>query len=478
MRYEKDLVSICLPVYNGEHYLDGAIESALSQSHQNLELLIFDDFSSDHSLKIIERYAAQDNRIHYWRTARRQGLFETFNQCMGQARGEYIKPFTQDDILRSTALAKCVAKLEAEPTVALVSVGYEVMDARSNILKGLGKSAEADTFEPNSLILASEVLNQCLFPLHNHIGEISSIMFRAEHQGTGFDTRLHQFADIDYWLRILMRGDYISIAGAYAFVRHHLGSAAVNNTRNMMGASDLIKIGRKFSRVIEACGKSEEIFLDLSIPAYIAQLEELLTDGTIDGERLRKADDLRRRAETNSAHEASASATAAFSALASALAGGDVSCVAFEPRPTETATEMLQDLIDFREFAFHAVRLLTRAAQKPTYTLVQAEPSASSETKQLAKSEDDAKVQAQAAVEKEVAQFSPSGKNGSGVASGYRDMAIQEIEFQTVGATKPTPNYVNNVLTSTAKADQQTNARTPRKRGHVHSEESFSASEN
>jgi glycosyltransferase involved in cell wall biosynthesis len=361
MRFKPGLVSVLLPVYNGERYLDGAIESILSQTYENLELIIIDDFSIDHSLEIIEGYAAKDRRINHWRNARRLGLLETYNLCLGQAQGEYIKPFSQCDLLRTPAVAKCVHYLMNEPTASLVTIGYELMDVRSNLLNATDEQEKNFAFAQRTLVPSGEVLDRCLFPLTNHLGEPTVVMYRAQHQGTGFDSRLHQFADIEYWLRIIMQGDYVSIPETYAFVRRHLGSTAVSNSRNLMGACDLIKIARKYSRVIEACGKSEEEFLDLSIASYILSIEEQISDGTISAEHLRRADDLRKRSNANSAYDANVSATTAFSALASALVGGDVSYVSFSSEATENAGSMLQDLIDFREFSFHAMRLLVQA---------------------------------------------------------------------------------------------------------------------
>ena len=456
MRFRQGLVSVCLPVYNGERYLDGAIESVLTQTYEDLELIIFDDFSTDHSLEIIEGYAAKDRRISHWRNARRLGLYETFNQCLAQANGQFIKPFSQDDLLRTPALAKCVHQLLLEPTVALATIGYEVMDARSNLLKGADKCQAQDVFEQRTLVAASEVLEKCLFPLTNHLGEVSSIMFRAQDQGSGFDSRLHQFAEIDYWMRILMQGDYLSIPETYAFVRHHLGSAAVNNTRNLMGACDLIKIARKYSRVIEACGKTEEEFLDLSITAYIAQIEELFTDGTVSAQRLRRADDLRARAQINSAHDANASTTAAFSALASALAEGDVSCVSFTPEPTEAATAMLQDLIDFREFSFHTIRLLAKGAITTAGAMAMNKAPAPSFDSWLDASG---------------AFSSPSqGLSGDQIAAEtleaeieYQDITIFEVddqEFEDAGDAKQSRMHkLNHMLTKPLKALQQSAAR-------------------
>src|SRR5271155_20695 len=69
-------VSICLPVYNGEHYLAEAIESALNQTFEDFELLIADDCSQDSSAEIIARFAARDARIRHWRNPHNLGLFE------------------------------------------------------------------------------------------------------------------------------------------------------------------------------------------------------------------------------------------------------------------------------------------------------------------------------------------------------------------------------------------------------------------
>jgi glycosyltransferase involved in cell wall biosynthesis len=362
MSFTPGLVSICLPVYNGEQYLQGAIQSILAQTYQNLELIIFDDFSSDHSLAIIEYFAGLDNRIHHWRNGRRLGLFETYNQCLGQASGEYIKLFSQGDLLHHEAVEACVGQMQAEPSVALVTIGHELIDARGGPIKNPDQEWMKEAFKPFRPIERLEVLEKCLFPLTNHLGEASAVMFRSALQGTGFDSRLHQYAELDYWLRIIMEGDCICLPEAYAHIRHHLGSAAMTNSRNLMGACDLIKIARKFSRVIEACGESEEEFLDQSIGAYVAEVQSMVADGTIAAGPLRRAEDLRARAAMNSSHETSASATVAFSALASALVGGDVSAVSFAAEPNASGAAMLEDLIDFREFAFHAIRLLSQSA--------------------------------------------------------------------------------------------------------------------
>jgi glycosyltransferase involved in cell wall biosynthesis len=100
-------VSICLPVFNGESFLPAAIESVLSQSFSDFELIIVDDCSTDRSLQIIKSYAALDSRIRYSANTEKAGLFGNYNRCIEMSCGEYVKPFAQDDILHSDMRTAC-----------------------------------------------------------------------------------------------------------------------------------------------------------------------------------------------------------------------------------------------------------------------------------------------------------------------------------------------------------------------------------
>lgn len=82
------LVSVLLPVYNAERYLGPAIESILTQTFTDFELLITDDGSSDRSLEILQSYAAQDTRIRLL-SRENKGLIYTLNEMLEQANGEF-----------------------------------------------------------------------------------------------------------------------------------------------------------------------------------------------------------------------------------------------------------------------------------------------------------------------------------------------------------------------------------------------------
>lgn len=92
-----DLISVVLPVYNGEKYLQEAIESILTQTYTNFEFIIINDGSTDNSLEIIEKYKSKDNRVIVI-SRENKGLIVTLNEGIGVAKGKYIARMDQDDI--------------------------------------------------------------------------------------------------------------------------------------------------------------------------------------------------------------------------------------------------------------------------------------------------------------------------------------------------------------------------------------------
>src|SRR5690625_2004214 len=106
-------VSIIMPVYNTELYLEEAIESVLSQSLKDLELIIVDDASTDNSKSIAERYAAADARITSLSLSKNSGgAGKPRNIGIEQARGDYIFFMDSDDIIAKNAMQNTVAAAE------------------------------------------------------------------------------------------------------------------------------------------------------------------------------------------------------------------------------------------------------------------------------------------------------------------------------------------------------------------------------
>jgi glycosyltransferase involved in cell wall biosynthesis len=117
------ILSILLPVYNGSPYLNGVINSVLSQSFQNFELIIINDGSTDDSESIIKKI--DDSRIRYVQQ-QNHGLSATLNIALGLASGEFVARQDQDDISFPLRLQKQVEFLAANPDVGMVGTSAEI----------------------------------------------------------------------------------------------------------------------------------------------------------------------------------------------------------------------------------------------------------------------------------------------------------------------------------------------------------------
>lgn len=112
-------VSIGLPVFNGENFLEEALESLLSQTYQDFELIISDNASTDKTREICEAYAVKDRRIQYYRNETNCGAARNYNLVFELATGDYFKWASHDDVCGPTYLERCVEILDVYPSVAL-----------------------------------------------------------------------------------------------------------------------------------------------------------------------------------------------------------------------------------------------------------------------------------------------------------------------------------------------------------------------
>ncbi len=112
-------VTIGLPVFNGEKYLRATLESILSQTYSDFELIICDNASTDTTPFICRDYLARDKRIRYFRNAKNIGGPANFNRVFNLSSSKYFKWAAYDDIHDSTFLKKCVDILDSNPSINL-----------------------------------------------------------------------------------------------------------------------------------------------------------------------------------------------------------------------------------------------------------------------------------------------------------------------------------------------------------------------
>ena len=127
-RGDAPLVTVALPVYNGEGYLEEALEGLLGQTFSDFELLISDNASTDGTERICREYASRDARIRYFRRPANVGVIANHNALVPLARGRLFKWVGHDDVYEPELLARCVDALEADPSAVLANVGDGVVD--------------------------------------------------------------------------------------------------------------------------------------------------------------------------------------------------------------------------------------------------------------------------------------------------------------------------------------------------------------
>ena len=237
-------VSVLVPVYNGEAFLAECLESILAQDFADMEILIADDASTDGSAALVERYAARDSRIRWWKNPGNPGLGRNFNCCLRAAKGEYIKYVHQDDKLISRlAIRKMVEALDNHPEVSLVNSMSQVLDEHSRVIE-LRKY-----FKPG-VMDGRQVIVKCLERMSNMIGEPSVVMFRREQAARGFNEQLHHWLDLDLWFYLLEQGRFAYVAEPLcAFRRHAAQQSEIDRHSGVVSMENLALFKHWFERL-------------------------------------------------------------------------------------------------------------------------------------------------------------------------------------------------------------------------------------
>ena len=202
-------MSVLMPVFNAERYVEAAVRSVLAQTFRDFELLIIDDGSTDGSLVLLERLAAFDPRIRL-KSRSNEGLIATLNELLGDARGELLARMDADDVCRLTRFERQVRFLEVHPKV--VAVGSRVLFIDSD---GLPLSEGMNCFSHEQI--DAELLKPGLGVVH------PSVMIRAEACKVigGFRADYRHAEDLDFFLRLAEVGHLANMAEPQLDYRVH-----------------------------------------------------------------------------------------------------------------------------------------------------------------------------------------------------------------------------------------------------------------
>ena len=128
-------VTVGLPVYNGARYLERAVRSILSQSYGDFELAISDNCSTDDTEELCRQFEAEDSRVVYLRHDQNRGAAWNYNHLVHQARGDFFKWASHDDLLGIEYLRCCVDVLSREERAVLAYPKTVLIDDTGKVLQ-------------------------------------------------------------------------------------------------------------------------------------------------------------------------------------------------------------------------------------------------------------------------------------------------------------------------------------------------------
>ncbi len=215
------LVSVLLPVYNGERYLAAALASIRRQSFRDFELLVIDDGSTDHSDRIMDAAAADDARIHIIRRGN-TGIVRALNEALAAARGEFIARMDGDDIAHPTRFQQQLDFLHANPGCVMVGCAVRMIDPAGHFLKILRPKLDHVGIVEEALDgNGGALIHPTIFFRHEAVRRLG-----------GYHSQFHGYAeDLDLYLRLSEVGELANLPEPLLDYRVHLNS--YNHTRSV-----------------------------------------------------------------------------------------------------------------------------------------------------------------------------------------------------------------------------------------------------
>jgi glycosyltransferase involved in cell wall biosynthesis len=221
-------VTVFVPVYNGEPFLAETIQSVLTQTFPDFELLVVDDCSTDRSASLVRQFA--DPRIRLVHNDRNRGRSYTRNRGLMLARGEYVAVLDADDVCEPLRLEETVAYLDAHPKVAAVGSAATIVDSAGRALFVLRPPA------------ASDAVRARLFTVNCFIH--SSVSFRRKLvlAAGGYDEQLQQAEDYELFMRLSAKHQLANLDIALVRYRVHDSQVSQRELKEQRRLADRARV--------------------------------------------------------------------------------------------------------------------------------------------------------------------------------------------------------------------------------------------
>ena len=222
------LVSIMIPTYNRPTYFRETLESALSQTYPNIEVIVCDNSTDDRTEELMQAYRA-DVRVRYVRNREAKTKEENFMPFEHLAQGEYLQWCMDDDILLSDKITRMVDAFLSEPTATLVTSIRGVIDGDGAYL---GQWQDAPPIRGRYGCFAGAAVGHIMLTnAASFLGEPSAVLFRrrdlTHHYWRAESRGYLAISDCAMWLELLEKGDAVIFARPLSLYRRHEGQEGV-----------------------------------------------------------------------------------------------------------------------------------------------------------------------------------------------------------------------------------------------------------
>lgn len=226
------LVSVIVPAYNHELYIEDCLKSIVSQTYDNLEIIIINDGSKDNTGLVIEKFIEVQNRKIKYISKENEGLCKTLNMGLKLSKGKYIAFIASDDLWVSTRIEKQINFLENNKNIGLVySDAYFIKDNKKTEIK-------YSDYKPRiSRYFKDSIQNTNIYELllvDNFIIALTVLVRRECYDKAGIFDESLKIEDYDMWLRITKYYPIGYIDVPLAYYRLHKTNVS-NNMRLMLG---------------------------------------------------------------------------------------------------------------------------------------------------------------------------------------------------------------------------------------------------
>lgn len=213
------LVTIAIPTYNrADNYLRQALESALSQTYQHIEIIVSDNHSTDNTEAVVKNLS--DPRMRYFRQAENIGANNNFNFCLEQAKGDYFSLLQDDDMIDSDFVDVCMRAADYDTDIGIIRTGMRRIDSHGKVIA-----------ETRNLVggLSTEDFFLGWFagktPMH-----LCSTLFNTKRlkEIDGFDSKHQPFQDVFAEVQLAARWGRVDVEDIKATFRQHPSQSTVS----------------------------------------------------------------------------------------------------------------------------------------------------------------------------------------------------------------------------------------------------------